>query len=98
MAVAPCCPAADCWKKEINELPRSPNKTPIICAGVAQFVTQDCACLIPLDAASPPWIDTRSKKKKQATANTGEKKEEREGGKKESLTQNSIVFEHVTEA
>lgn len=38
------------------------------------------------------------KKKKQATANTGEKKEEREGGKKESLTQNSIVFEHVTEA
>ena len=44
----------DCWKKEINELPRSPNKTSIICAGVAQFVTQDCACLILLDAASTP--------------------------------------------
>lgn len=42
----------DCWKKEINELPRSPNKTSIICAGVAQFVTQDCACLILFDAAS----------------------------------------------
>lgn len=77
-------PAADCWKKEINELPRSPNKTPIICAGVAQFVTQDCACLIPLDAASPPGSIPVRKKKKQATANTGEKKEEREGGEKKS--------------
>ena len=88
MAVAPCCPAADCWKKEINELPRSPNKTPIICAGVAQFVTQDCACLIPLDAASPLWIDTRSKKKKkkkekQAAANTGPGKKRREKEREE---------------
>jgi len=37
---------ADCWKKEINELPHSSNKTSIICAGVAQFVTQDFVRLI----------------------------------------------------
>ena len=98
MAVAPCCPAADCWKKEINELPRSPNKTPIICAGVAQFVTQDCACLIPLDAASPPGSIPVRKKKNRPLLILGKKKKRERGGKKESLTQNSIVFEHVTEA
>lgn len=37
---------ANCWKKEINELSRSSNKTSIICAGVAQFVTQDFVQLI----------------------------------------------------
>lgn len=102
MAVAPCCPAADCWKKEINELPRSPNKTPIICAGVAQFVTQDCACLIPLDAASPPWIDTRSKKKKKKKNRPllilarGKKEEKKRGRRREELfTENSIEYEHV---
>lgn len=31
-----------CWKKEINELPRSPNKSTIICVGVTEFVTKDC--------------------------------------------------------
>lgn len=36
----------DRWKKEINELPRSSNKTSIICVGVAQFVTQDFVRLI----------------------------------------------------
>lgn len=98
VAVAPCCPAADCWKKEINELPRSPNKTPIICAGVAQFVTQDCACLIPLDAASPPWIDTRSKKNRPLLILGEKKKKERGKGKKKRvlLAQNSVVYEHVT--
>jgi len=37
---------ADCWKKKINELTRSSNKTSIICVGVAQFVTQDFVRLI----------------------------------------------------
>jgi len=36
----------DRWKKEINELPLSSNKTSIICVDVAQFVTQDFVRLI----------------------------------------------------
>jgi len=47
---------ADCWKKKINELTRSSNKTSIICVGVAQFVTQDFVRLIRTARRTRPSI------------------------------------------